>query len=216
MPIINGYKYSCEPCIRGHRATSCTHTDRILIEVRKPGRPLESCGHEFDTCTCGRLRDIGFFIDDVPTHPSFIPETQARSMTSPTTATAKTTQAKARSREKPKRSKRPSRKTSAVSQGEGSRKMEEGSTTQPIDQTPTIPQEQRSSSVYSPLNSPPSSMWFGSTNSTGQGMVPGMVEDITMGSNPSLQQPEAQSEDQTYTRLQYMMPGQEQTWRPMR
>ncbi|KAH8684398.1 copper fist DNA binding domain-containing protein [Tricladium varicosporioides] len=63
MPLINGYKYSCEPCIRGHRATSCAHTDRILIEVRKPGRPLESCGHQLDTCNCGRLQEI-FSIGD--------------------------------------------------------------------------------------------------------------------------------------------------------
>lgn len=86
MPVINGCKYSwylfsdflqeymysslgvtqssrnltpsSEPCIRGHRATSCAHTDRILIEVRKPGRPLESCGHEFATCTCGKITEL--------------------------------------------------------------------------------------------------------------------------------------------------------------
>ncbi|KAE9380348.1 copper-fist-domain-containing protein [Stipitochalara longipes BDJ] len=58
MPLINGCKYSCEPCIRGHRATSCAHTDRILLEVRKPGRPLESCGHEFATCNCGKITEL--------------------------------------------------------------------------------------------------------------------------------------------------------------
>ena len=46
-----------EPCIRGHRATSCKHTDRVLVEVRKPGRPLQTCGHKLDTCSCGRLAD---------------------------------------------------------------------------------------------------------------------------------------------------------------
>ncbi|KAF8863181.1 copper-fist-domain-containing protein [Acephala macrosclerotiorum] len=58
MPVINGFKYSCEPCIRGHRATSCKHTDRILIEVRKPGRPLESCGHNLATCNCGKVASL--------------------------------------------------------------------------------------------------------------------------------------------------------------
>lgn len=47
-----------EPCIRGHRATSCAHTDRILIEVRKPGRPLESCGHSFNSCQCGKVAEL--------------------------------------------------------------------------------------------------------------------------------------------------------------
>lgn len=28
------------------------------MEVRKPGRPLESCGHEFATCTCGKLAEL--------------------------------------------------------------------------------------------------------------------------------------------------------------
>jgi len=58
MPLINGCKYSCEPCIRGHRATSCAHNDRVLIEVRRPGRPLESCGHEFATCNCGKITEL--------------------------------------------------------------------------------------------------------------------------------------------------------------
>ncbi|KAH7409283.1 copper fist DNA binding domain-containing protein [Cadophora sp. MPI-SDFR-AT-0126] len=68
MPLINGCKYSCEPCIRGHRATSCAHTDRILIEVRKPGRPLESCGHNLNTCHCGKVAEI-FTVNDVMSDP---------------------------------------------------------------------------------------------------------------------------------------------------
>ncbi|PSS22535.1 hypothetical protein M430DRAFT_226855 [Amorphotheca resinae ATCC 22711] len=69
MPIINGIKYSCEPCIRGHRATSCAHPDRILVEVRKPGRPLQSCGHKLDTCVCGRLAEA-FKIGDILPKPA--------------------------------------------------------------------------------------------------------------------------------------------------
>ncbi|EPS45224.1 hypothetical protein H072_779 [Dactylellina haptotyla CBS 200.50] len=52
MPIINGVKFACEPCMRGHRSSKCTHTDRILIKVRKPGRPLSSCPHEAGSCSC--------------------------------------------------------------------------------------------------------------------------------------------------------------------
>ncbi|KAK6363290.1 hypothetical protein TWF730_000730 [Orbilia blumenaviensis] len=52
MPIINGVKFACEPCMRGHRSSKCTHQDRILIKVRKPGRPLSSCPHEAGSCSC--------------------------------------------------------------------------------------------------------------------------------------------------------------------
>ncbi|KAI2469687.1 hypothetical protein F4781DRAFT_212851 [Annulohypoxylon bovei var. microspora] len=46
MPIINGQKMACEPCIRGHRSTKCAHGgDRMLVPVRKPGRPLSTCPH---------------------------------------------------------------------------------------------------------------------------------------------------------------------------
>ncbi|KAI1341297.1 hypothetical protein F5Y15DRAFT_30256 [Xylariaceae sp. FL0016] len=47
MPIFqNGKKMACEPCIRGHRSTNCTHADsRVMLEVRKPGRPLSHCPH---------------------------------------------------------------------------------------------------------------------------------------------------------------------------
>ncbi|KAK7606444.1 hypothetical protein JOL62DRAFT_337121 [Phyllosticta paracitricarpa] len=43
------------PCIRGHRSTSCNHKDRLLLEVRKPGRPLSSCPHLGGNCSCERL-----------------------------------------------------------------------------------------------------------------------------------------------------------------
>ncbi|KAF4621879.1 hypothetical protein G7Y89_g14467 [Cudoniella acicularis] len=70
MPLINGCKYSCEPCIRGHRATFCVHTDRILIEVRKPGRPLEKCEHNLATCSCGKMADFLSMKNGVP-NPGF-------------------------------------------------------------------------------------------------------------------------------------------------
>ncbi|KAA8565968.1 hypothetical protein EYC84_009776 [Monilinia fructicola] len=58
MPIINEQKYSCEPCIRGHRATSCKHSDRLMVLVRKPGRPTQGCGHTFQTCYCRSFENI--------------------------------------------------------------------------------------------------------------------------------------------------------------
>lgn len=43
---------ACAPCIRGHRSTSCQHTDRNLLEVRKKGRPMSQCDH------CRDLRKV--------------------------------------------------------------------------------------------------------------------------------------------------------------
>ncbi|KAM5346679.1 hypothetical protein ACJ41O_009684 [Fusarium nematophilum] len=57
MPLINGQKMACEPCIRGHRSTKCTHAnERLMVPVRKPGRPLSSCPHPSSRpCSCGRV-----------------------------------------------------------------------------------------------------------------------------------------------------------------
>ena len=41
-----------EPCVRGHRTSRCTHTERILVRVRKPGRPLHACPHQFGDNLC--------------------------------------------------------------------------------------------------------------------------------------------------------------------
>ncbi|KAK8097693.1 uncharacterized protein PG998_013179 [Apiospora kogelbergensis] len=45
---------ACEPCIRGHRTSVCNHgQERVLIAVRKPGRPLRQCPHPPDrSCSC--------------------------------------------------------------------------------------------------------------------------------------------------------------------
>ncbi|KAF2789480.1 hypothetical protein K505DRAFT_352564 [Melanomma pulvis-pyrius CBS 109.77] len=54
---INGErkKVACGPCIRGHRSSKCDHKDRVLVEVRKPGRPLSSCPHPSGSCSCERV-----------------------------------------------------------------------------------------------------------------------------------------------------------------
>lgn len=48
---------ACEPCIRGHRSTKCTHAnERLMVPVRKPGRPLSQCPHPGgQTCMCGSV-----------------------------------------------------------------------------------------------------------------------------------------------------------------
>ncbi|KAJ4305687.1 hypothetical protein N0V90_001218 [Kalmusia sp. IMI 367209] len=54
---VNGEKkkVACGPCIRGHRSSKCDHRDRVLVEVRKPGRPLSSCPHPSGSCSCERV-----------------------------------------------------------------------------------------------------------------------------------------------------------------
>lgn len=45
MVLINGIKYACERCIRGHRVTTCTHTDQPLTMIKPKGRPSSQCQH---------------------------------------------------------------------------------------------------------------------------------------------------------------------------
>ncbi|KAI9694697.1 MAG: hypothetical protein M1822_000313 [Bathelium mastoideum] len=51
----NKVKVACAACIRGHRSSQCNekHYDRIMVAVRKPGRPLTACPHaKGQPCTC--------------------------------------------------------------------------------------------------------------------------------------------------------------------
>ncbi|GAA6041878.1 hypothetical protein JCM8097_004526 [Rhodosporidiobolus ruineniae] len=43
--IIDGVKYACQSCIKGHRSSKCTHADRPLQEIKKKGRPTSQCAH---------------------------------------------------------------------------------------------------------------------------------------------------------------------------
>lgn len=45
MVVINGVKYACERCIRGHRVSTCTHTDQPLTMIKPKGRPSTQCQH---------------------------------------------------------------------------------------------------------------------------------------------------------------------------
>ncbi|KAI8880682.1 copper-fist-domain-containing protein [Backusella circina FSU 941] len=50
--LINGEKWACETCIKGHRASHCKHTNRQLIQIKKKGRPSTQCNR------CKELRII--------------------------------------------------------------------------------------------------------------------------------------------------------------
>ncbi|KAI2288791.1 hypothetical protein LOZ06_006866, partial [Ophidiomyces ophidiicola] len=56
MPLDEeGAKWSCEPCIRGHRSSKCQHFDRLMMKVPKAGRPLAKCPHPKGTCSCQKI-----------------------------------------------------------------------------------------------------------------------------------------------------------------
>ncbi len=63
MVVIDGMKYACERCIRGHRVTTCTHVDLPLFQIKPKGRPASQCQHCRDSrksrslhanCSCGK------------------------------------------------------------------------------------------------------------------------------------------------------------------
>ncbi|KAF7310415.1 Copper-fist domain-containing protein [Mycena chlorophos] len=43
MVFVNNQKFACESCIKGHRSSSCHHTERPLFEIKKKGRPVSQC-----------------------------------------------------------------------------------------------------------------------------------------------------------------------------
>ncbi|KAG4305486.1 hypothetical protein PORY_001042 [Pneumocystis oryctolagi] len=43
MVYINGIKYACSSCIRGHRSSVCDHENRELFEIKRKGRPVSQC-----------------------------------------------------------------------------------------------------------------------------------------------------------------------------
>ncbi|KAH7319695.1 hypothetical protein B0I35DRAFT_408478 [Stachybotrys elegans] len=43
--LIDGEKYACEACVRGHRVSNCQHHDRPLQHINKKGRPVSQCQH---------------------------------------------------------------------------------------------------------------------------------------------------------------------------
>ncbi|KAL2019912.1 hypothetical protein VTK56DRAFT_9087 [Thermocarpiscus australiensis] len=43
--LIDGEKWACEACVRGHRVSNCQHHDRPLQHINKKGRPVSQCHH---------------------------------------------------------------------------------------------------------------------------------------------------------------------------
>ncbi|KAL6230274.1 copper fist DNA binding domain-containing protein [Aspergillus navahoensis] len=46
--LIDGEKWACEACVRGHRTSTCKHHDRPLIHINRKGRPFSTC----PICNC--------------------------------------------------------------------------------------------------------------------------------------------------------------------
>lgn len=66
MPLIDGEKFACQSCIKGHRVSGCTHTDRELHHINPKGRPVKQCEHcrgarksksHHAKCDCGEKKD---------------------------------------------------------------------------------------------------------------------------------------------------------------
>ncbi|CAI6315521.1 unnamed protein product [Periconia digitata] len=66
MPLIDGEKFACSSCIKGHRVSGCTHNDRELHHINPKGRPVKQCEHcrgarksksHHAKCDCGDKKD---------------------------------------------------------------------------------------------------------------------------------------------------------------
>ncbi|KAF1829798.1 hypothetical protein BDW02DRAFT_583398 [Decorospora gaudefroyi] len=66
MPVIDGEKWACSSCIKGHRVSGCNHTDRDLHHINPKGRPVKQCEHcrgarkskaHHVKCDCGDKKD---------------------------------------------------------------------------------------------------------------------------------------------------------------
>ncbi|KAF8060960.1 hypothetical protein FPV67DRAFT_315623 [Lyophyllum atratum] len=66
MVYVNSKKFACESCIKGHRSSSCHHSDRPLFEIKKKGRPVSQCEkcrelrqskRVHSKCTCNEKED---------------------------------------------------------------------------------------------------------------------------------------------------------------
>ncbi|KAI8976545.1 copper fist DNA binding domain-containing protein [Pilobolus umbonatus] len=63
--IINGIKFACNTCVKGHRSSNCNHTDRPLFEIRRKGRPVTQCSYCKDLkkikhmkCSCNHSGEL--------------------------------------------------------------------------------------------------------------------------------------------------------------
>ncbi|ORZ12421.1 copper fist DNA binding domain-domain-containing protein [Absidia repens] len=67
MILINNIKYACAVCIKGHRSSQCSHTDRRLSAIRRKGRPISQCDQcreqrkkyrIHQKCTCPKILPV--------------------------------------------------------------------------------------------------------------------------------------------------------------
>lgn len=75
--LIKGVKYACERCIRGHRVTTCTHSNEPLTMIKPKGRPVTQCQHCREnrksknlhvSCTCGKKGKNGSHLPSCACH----------------------------------------------------------------------------------------------------------------------------------------------------
>lgn len=45
LDLLTCVAQSSRTCIDGHRSPTCIHLNRILVQVRQPGRPKHRCVH---------------------------------------------------------------------------------------------------------------------------------------------------------------------------
>ncbi|KAF2130445.1 hypothetical protein P153DRAFT_366032 [Dothidotthia symphoricarpi CBS 119687] len=66
MPVIDGEKWACSSCIKGHRVSGCNHNERELHHINPKGRPVKQCEHcrgarksksHHAKCDCGDKKD---------------------------------------------------------------------------------------------------------------------------------------------------------------
>ncbi|KAL6707696.1 transcriptional activator haa1 [Coniothyrium glycines] len=77
MPVIDGEKWACSSCIKGHRVSGCNHNDRELHHINPKGRPVKQCEHcrgarksksHHAKCDCGDKKDKHKDKGDVKAH----------------------------------------------------------------------------------------------------------------------------------------------------
>ncbi|KAL1931812.1 hypothetical protein VTP01DRAFT_9956 [Rhizomucor pusillus] len=75
-------KFACQTCIKGHRSTKCTHSDRKLVEIKRKGRPVTQCAEcrqlrktkqMHVKCICNPKRKVFNFHQISPAAPTALP-----------------------------------------------------------------------------------------------------------------------------------------------
>ncbi|KAL3458273.1 copper fist DNA binding domain-containing protein [Aspergillus heterothallicus] len=96
MPLDEeGNKWSCDPCLRGHRSSKCQHFDRLMAKVPRSGRPSKKCPHAKRNCGCRKsyalitplsygsksLCRLVYYVSRNSEEPSYTPESYHTSPT---------------------------------------------------------------------------------------------------------------------------------------